>query len=131
MVDVEYYQGEARWLSFRISLNNKPLDISADTFGLEIRKYPDDEQPLIKKVDVDFNKTYAVDGVISVFLTGADTNRFPGEYEGQLKIVDTNGGLRKTPPFNLKIGAAVIKTVFELTTLCLAVSEVSTPELTL
>ena len=50
---------------------------------------------MISKVDADFNKSQAADGIVKVFLTSVDTSQTPGDYYAELRAAWTGGNVIK------------------------------------
>jgi hypothetical protein len=115
MNEVEYYQGETRNLSFQVTLNGAPLNMSACILGLEVRRTLGYGPPYITKADTDFDKSQAAAGVVSVLLTVADLSDV-GTHYGQLAIKDSSGRVYKARTFTLIIKPAVVFPVHDLST---------------
>lgn len=122
---VEYYEGESGLLSLDVLFNNRPLDLTLKTMAMMVKE---EDVTIISKSDVDFDKTYAKKGRVSVLLTHNDLSRV-GSYKGQIQVNYPSGEIRKTDPFDFEILPSIISKVRHLTTVCAIVSATSEPNL--
>ncbi|MEW6386821.1 MAG: hypothetical protein AB1491_04810 [Thermodesulfobacteriota bacterium] len=100
-------QGEAKTLTLTVTEAGQAVDLSGATLFLGVKRYKTDTAYTFSKNDGDFNKTQAAQGMVSVFLTGADTDREPGAYVGELKAAFPGSVVEKSTDWLVLIEAAV------------------------
>jgi hypothetical protein len=128
---IKLIQGEVRPIAFLVNLNKRPMDISAHTCQLTVKKHYDDDEAVFAKFDASFTKTYAEQGLVSVDIGIAEIGDLaPGDYFGQLKITDSEGYVRKTEAFPVEILPA-LDIIHLLTTSIEAGAAMSAAELTI
>jgi hypothetical protein len=113
MDERDFYQGEVRPLIFEVYYQGSPMNLSDCTFGLEVRRTPDDPVYILKS-DSNFDKSQAANGIVLVTLTAADLSEV-GTFYGQLAVTDSGGLVRKSEPFMLIIKPAIVYPVYDLT----------------
>lgn len=79
-------QGEAKTLTFTVTDNGAVVNLTGATLFLGVKKKKPDAAYIFSKDDADFDKGQAAQGIITVFLTAADTAQTPGPYVGELKV---------------------------------------------
>ncbi len=79
-------QKEAKTLTLTVTREGSPVDLSQCTLFLGVKERKDDTQYAFSKNDADFDKSQAVQGVVSVFLSGEDLDQDPGDYVAELKV---------------------------------------------
>ena len=89
MAKATFYQGEARSIPFRVKDKKTGawLDLTGCSCLLMVKRSPDDVDPVITKLDADFDKSGEASGYLSVFLTTSDTWQEPWTYTAELRIV--------------------------------------------
>jgi hypothetical protein len=101
-------QGEAKTITFTVKdAAGVVVNLSAATLTLGIKKLKTDAAYAISKADTDFSKTLASSGIVSVNLTGTDTNQPEGTYVGELKCAWTGPVVKKSDDFFLQVKQAV------------------------
>lgn len=79
-------QGEAKKLTLMVTDGGgAAVDLSGCTLFLAVKRLKGDDYAFSKDHNA-FNLSQAAQGIISVFLVDADTNRTPGPYVGELKV---------------------------------------------
>jgi hypothetical protein len=128
---IKLIQGEIRDVAFLVNLNKRPMDISGHTCQWIVKKHPQDGDAAFVKYGDEFNMTYAAQGLVSVEVDHGDIGVLAtGTYEGQLKITDADGKVRKTMIFAVEILPA-LDIVHLFSTSILGASATSTPEVTI
>jgi hypothetical protein len=106
-------QGEAKTLTLTITDDyGAAVDLSSATLALGVKLTKRETSYAFEKIDSDFNKTLALQGVVSVFLTSTDTNLAHGIYVGELKVTWPGSPVvvEKTADIELRIIKSVITT---------------------
>ena len=80
------YKSEERQLILEVTKDNEVFDLSGSTLELNIY---DGATAVITKLDADFDKTEASDGIVKVFLTETETDIDLRKYKAKLTIDDT------------------------------------------
>lgn len=124
----EFYQGEIRQVTFLVTINGRPRDLSNDDISLVIKRHPDDQTPISVKRYADFYMAYGAMGLASVVLTHQDLADEPGTYYLQLKVTDENGMIRKSQIMEVEIKESLDKT-YRLETDVVSLSGAGTVEL--
>lgn len=104
-------QGEAKDVILSVVTSKRqPINLSGvDTFFLAIKRSKSDTTYIFSKDDVDFDKSLAASGIVSVFLTSTDTNQTPGTYVGELKMIysESPAEIEKSADITIEIVKAV------------------------
>jgi len=61
------------------------IDVSTATFSLVIKRTKDEEGYLVEKVNGDFDKSQAANGIVEVLLKPTDLDLEPGIYIGEIE----------------------------------------------
>lgn len=80
-------KGEAKTLQFTLTRGGVAIDLSAATFEFGVKDNVEETSFLIQKLDASFDKTNAVNGIVTVILTVTDTNIDVGNYIAELKTI--------------------------------------------
>jgi hypothetical protein len=104
MADLVLKQGEAKTVTFTVTDNDTgtAIDLTGCTLAFAMRMQ-NTIAIVVSKVDVDFGRTGEATGVVTIFLTGTDTNQAPGNYVGELKIVFTSSPVAVDKSVDLEI----------------------------
>lgn len=106
--NVSLKQGEARTLTITVTDENGAVVIlSSATLFLGVKKRKSDDTYIFFKDDEDFDKSQAVNGIVSVDLTAEDTNQTPWSYIGELKITFADSSVNKSADLTIAIEQAV------------------------
>ncbi|MBM4301628.1 MAG: hypothetical protein FJ121_08875 [Deltaproteobacteria bacterium] len=101
-------QGEAKTITFTVKdALGTGVDLSGATLLLGVKKDKSDSAYTFSKLDASFNKARAAQGIVSVDLTGTDTNQPEGTYIGELKCAWAGPVIKKSEDFFLQIKKAV------------------------
>ena len=89
MPKVTLYQGEAKSLPFRIKdrLTGGWANLAGASCLLLVKRSPDDLEPVITKLDADFDKSGAGNGYLTTFLPPENTWQEPWTYIAELRII--------------------------------------------
>jgi len=107
MRSVIFKQKEAKTLVLTITDNGVPVDLSAAILELGVKKHKSDTTYVINKKDTDFDKTQAINGIVSVYISDQDTNQDPWAYVGELKVVFSASSIDKSADLTIIIEQAV------------------------
>lgn len=105
-------QGEAKQLTMSIvTTNATPVDLSGTTLFLGVKRRKKDTEYAFSHTHSSFNVTLATLGIVSVFLTTANTIQYQGNLVGELKIRYSTSPVQieKSADFTLTIHEAVVK----------------------
>lgn len=76
-VQLDMFKGEGKTVTFVLTLNDTPLDVSAATFSMVAKRKLEDAAYLFSYADAVFDKADAAAGRVSVMLQAADTRLAP------------------------------------------------------
>ena len=107
MTTITFKQGEAKTLTLTITENGVPVDLSTATLELGVKRQKSDTTYVINKKDTDFDKTQAINGIVSVYISDQDTNQDPWAYVGELKVVFSASSIDKSADLTIIIEQAV------------------------
>ncbi len=79
-------QREARNLTFTVQEQGEAVDLSSASLFFGVKERKGDTAFALAKEDADFDKSQAQNGVVTVFLTAADTDLSPWAYVGELQV---------------------------------------------
>jgi hypothetical protein len=102
--------GEAKTLTLSVTdADGAAVDLSLATLLLGVKQAKSDTVYAFSKIDGDFDKSNAVNGVISVHLTAENTNQPENTYIGELKCSWTGppAVVEKSADFYIQIRLAV------------------------
>ncbi len=101
-------QGEAKTITFTVK---NPLGTGVDLAGaallLGVKKDKSEADYTFAKADEEFDKSQAANGLVSVNLSAADTDRPEATYIGELKCTWAGPVIKKSEDFFLQIKRAV------------------------
>jgi hypothetical protein len=101
-------QGEAKMISFTVGdAQGARVDLSGAALFLGVKKDKSDSDYLFAKADQDFDKSQAVNGIVTVNLAAADTNQPEATYIGELRCAWAGPVIKKSEDFFLQIKRAV------------------------
>ncbi|MGO8761167.1 MAG: hypothetical protein ACLP2P_03870 [Desulfobaccales bacterium] len=101
-------QGEAKTITFTVrDALGVGVDLSGAALLLGVKKDKSDTDYAVAKADQEFDKSQAVDGIVSVNLSAADTNQPEATYIGELKCAWAGPVVKKSDDFFLQIKRAV------------------------
>jgi hypothetical protein len=101
-------QGEAKMISFTVrDAQGAGVDLSGAALLLGVKKDKSDSDYLFSKADQDFDKSQAVNGMVTVNLAAADTNQPEATYIGELRCAWDGPVIKKSEDFFLQIKRAV------------------------
>lgn len=112
MANFEIKSGEGKVVTFTVTDSNGAAvnltDVIGCTLTFAIHENKGDDA-LITKSNSDFDKTYAVDGIVSVLLTPTDTETTLGEgtYIGELKSAFSGNITDKSVDIDITVLPAV------------------------
>jgi hypothetical protein len=110
MSEIVLKQGEAKTLTITVKDNEgAAVDLSTATLFLGVKKSRSDAAYTFSKDDVDFDKSQAANGLVSVNLTATDTDQEAAKYLGELKCSWTGppAVIDKSADFYIQIKEAV------------------------
>lgn len=108
MANLSFKQGEARTVTFTITENGSPVDLTGTTIVMGVKRSKADSSYTILIEDAEFDKSQEQNGIISCFINASDTNIEPGTYVLELMISFSNGVIEKTADASLIIQRAVV-----------------------
>jgi len=96
MAEITMKQGEAKTITFTVTdSDGVAIDCSSTTLSFVVVEQSG--QPAkISKVDSDFNKTNATTGILTVPISGADSDIQSMVYIGELKIIFNSTNINKS-----------------------------------
>ena len=100
-------QGEAKRLKFTIKQDNSPLDCSTGDCSFTVKRDKGQDDSIINKIDMDFDKSEAEQGILYLTLYGDDTNIDPDIYQSELRIEFSLSSILKSNDIVIKIVQAV------------------------
>jgi len=101
---LELKQNSARWLTFELTdENGQAVDLTGCTFSYRLKRFKEDDSPLISKSNEDFDKDEASQGRVRVFLSSTDLDLDPDNYVGELKINFPGGDVFISEDLDLQI----------------------------
>jgi len=112
MSSVSVKQGEAKLLTIRVTTTNAtPVDLSGTTLFLGVKHHKYDQDYAFSHTHSSFSVSLATLGIISVFLTTANTIQYYGDLVGELKIRYSTSPIQieKSSDFTFTIYESVIK----------------------
>jgi len=112
MSQISVKQGEAKHLTIQVlTTNATPVDLSGTNILLGVKRHKYDSTYAFSHTHSAFDVSLATQGVISVFLTTANTIQYQGTLTGELKIVYSTSPIQveKTSDFTITIYEAVVK----------------------
>ena len=87
MAKITLKQGEAKTLTLTVTdKDGAAVDLTDCTLFLAAKSHKTEAEYVFSKEHSDFDLSQAAQGIVSVFLTGTDTNQVPGPYVGELKV---------------------------------------------
>jgi hypothetical protein len=87
MAKVTLKQGEAKRFTLTVTDGNgAAVDLTGCSLFLAAKRHKQDAEYAFSKEHSSFDVNQAGQGIVSVFVTGADTNQVPGLYVGELKV---------------------------------------------
>jgi hypothetical protein len=104
---VSFKQGEAKHLTLSVQADGGPVNLGGADLLLGVKKTKGDSDFVLAKVDGDFEKSQAGDGIVSLFFSSAELNREAGLYVAELKIQFPDGTIDKSLDLALVIEPAV------------------------
>ena len=79
-------QGEAKTITLTVTrAYGMAVDLTGATLFLGVKRHKKDTAYVFSKVDADFDKTDALTGVVTVYLSAVDTNQLEDDYLGELQ----------------------------------------------
>jgi len=79
-------QGEAKTITLTVKTRyGAVVDLTNATLLLGVKRKKKDTAYVFSKVDADFDKTDALTGVVTVYLSAVDTNQLEDDYLGELQ----------------------------------------------
>ena len=101
-------QGEAKTVTFTVKdALGTGVDLSGAALLLGVKKDKSEAEYTFSKTDLEFDKSQAANGVVSVNLNAADTDQPEAAYIGELKCAWTGPVIKKSEDFFLQIKRAV------------------------
>lgn len=112
MSQISMKQGEAKHLTIQVlTTNATPVDLSGTTLLLGVKRNKYDATYAFSHTHSAFDTTLATQGVVSVFLTTANTIQYQGNLIGEIKIYYSTSPIQveKTSDFTITIYESVVK----------------------
>ena len=107
MADIALKKKEAKTLTFTVTDSaGNPVDLSSTTLTFAVKSEITSSSTEFTKTDIDFDKTDAIDGIVTVILTTDDTDR-TGTFVGELKIAFSSTSIDKSANITVTIDEAV------------------------
>jgi hypothetical protein len=101
-------QGEAKTITFTVKdAQGTGVDLSAATLLLGVKKDKSEARYTFTKTDLEFDKSQAASGIVSVNLTAADTGQPEATYIGELRCAWAGPVIKKSDDFFLQVKGAV------------------------
>ena len=101
-------QGEGKTFRFTVTdSDGNTVDVSSAQITFTIKRQKTSSTILVQKEDIDFDKTDAVNGIVTVPLTESDTDLNPSIYYGELKVFFSTTSVEKSDDIFLIIEQAV------------------------
>jgi hypothetical protein len=101
-------QGEAKTVTFTVKDSlGTGVDLSGAELLLGVKKDKSETEYTISKADLEFDKSQAADGIVSIDLSPEDTDQPEATYIGELKCAWAGPVIKKSEDFFLQIKRAV------------------------
>jgi len=101
-------QGEAKTVTFTVKdSQGTGVDLSGAVLLLGVKKDKSEAACTFSKADLEFDKSQAANGIVSVNLSAADTDQPEATYIGELTCAWAGPVIKKSEDFFLQIKRAV------------------------
>lgn len=108
---VSFKRKEAKTIRFTIKdVAGAAVDVSAATLTFGVKRRKDDPGYIVEKADGTFDKTDAVDGIVTVPLSATDLDHEQDDYIGELRIQFSGSNIDKSADIDFVITDPVIPT---------------------
>jgi len=110
MTQLNFKQGEAKTVTFTVNDGGSTVDLSGCTVFFGVKSVKTNVAYIFSHDDGDFDKTNEDTGIVTLFITAANTNQTPGTYYGELRITfpGSPAPIDKSQDINVVIEQAVI-----------------------
>ena len=108
IVEKTLKQGEGKTFRFTVTdSDGNVVDITTATLTYTIKRTKGSSTALVQKIDSDFDKSDAINGIAKVTLSEEDTNLNQGIYYSELKVFFSINSVEKSDDILLIIEQAV------------------------
>lgn len=109
MNDLVIKQGEAKPVRLLVTRGSERVNLTDVELLFQIKRRKGDTTALVTKVNEDFNKTDAANGIVWFYLTQEETTIAPGTgYVGELQCTYPDGSVDKSEDIRVIVQQAVI-----------------------